>query len=298
LPNRSRSDPDGAAAAAAKAEADAQAATQATRVDYDKAYYQAMLDTAKGAPDRWRSAAELVQKAAAAVGTLYAAILGGAATVSGHPLPVRGVFPAVFLGLAIAMSTVYVAYSTRGTPLQGFRPATSPPERMRARLNQFLTAIHESVERRVYWLRASVLALGMGVLLLPAPFIAFSPPSPPNLDSQYPWPDPPTVSDPAMASVVSIVYKAKVDERAAERQRAVAAIDATASLWTWTWLAVVGLAVVLLTPLLSLFGPAIWRWVLRRVPRMSHFDRWLGTVLNRDRPAGDQNLPYHVRLDE
>jgi len=295
LPNRSRMTPDGPAAAAAKAEADAQAATQATRVDYDKAYYQAMLDTAKGAPDRWRSAAELVQKAAAAVGTLYAAILGGAATVSGHPLPARGVFPAVFLGLAIAMSTVYVAYGTRGTPLQRFRPTTSPPERMRARLNQFLTAVHESVERRVYWLRASVLALGMGVLLLPAPFIAFSPPSPPNLDRQYPWPPPPTVTDPATASVASIVYKAKVDDVAAQRQRALAAIDATSSLWTWTGLAVVGLLVVLLTPLLSPFGPAIWRWAVRSDPRMSQFERWLRTVLNRDRPPGEPNLPYYFQ---
>ncbi|HSS60130.1 MAG TPA: hypothetical protein VLK30_01595 [Candidatus Limnocylindrales bacterium] len=295
MPNGIQSDPDPAAVAAAKAEADAQAATQATRVDYDKAYYQAMLDTAKGAPDRWRSAAEFVQKAATAVGTIYAAILGSAATVSGRPLPARGVFPAVFLGLAIAMSTVYVAYSTRGTPLQRFRPTTSPPERMRARLNQFLTAVHESVERRVYWLRASVLALGVGVLLLPAPFISFSPPSVPNLDSLYPWPSPPAVRDQPTAMVVSIVYKARVDDVAAQRQRAVAAIDSTSSFWTWTLLAVVGLVVVLLVPLLSPFGPALWRWVLRRVPRMRQFDRWLRTVLNRNRPPGDPNLPYYVQ---
>jgi hypothetical protein len=240
-----------AEAAAKQAEVDAQAATRATRVEYDKAHYQAMLDATKGALDRWRSGAELVQKSAAAIGTLYAGILGVTFSVSGRQLPIRGVVPAIFLGLAIALSTVYVAYSTEGTSLMKYVPPESPPERMRARLNDFLRVIHENVGRRVSWLRASVIAPGMGVLFLPAPFIAFSTAPPPNLDQRYPWPSPPAVADANSASLVSIVYKNQVDEVAAERQRAQAADAATADLGVWAVVTVLALAIVLGIPLVG-----------------------------------------------
>jgi hypothetical protein len=240
-----------AAAASDQAHVDEESATQAARVAYDTAFYQGMIDTAAGAPDRWRSAGELVQKSSAAIGTLYAGILGVTFSVSGHQLPVRGVVPVLFLGLAIAMSTLYVAYNTRGQRLTVPDLHSDPADRMQQRLDQFLEAVHESVDRRAYSLRASVLALAAGVLFLPTPFIAFSSPPAINLDQQHPWPSPVVVLDSPNASIVSILYKDRVDEVATDRQRAEAAASSTSDLGIWVMLTIVVAFIVLVVPVFT-----------------------------------------------
>jgi hypothetical protein len=235
-------------AAAQKALVDEQAATQATRVAYDQAYFAAMLDAAKGSLDRANAAAELVQKAAAAIGTLYAGILGVTFSVSGRPLPQRGIVPAIFLGAAIVMSMVYLAYNTPGSDPGETTPSASPPERLRVRLTDFFSLIRERVQRRAYSLKASVIALGFGVLFLPAPFIAFTAPSSPDLVN-YPWPTRLAASDARQASLDEIVFKAQVDEVVAERQRAGAGQAASADRSLWVGIALAAFIVVLLLPL-------------------------------------------------
>jgi hypothetical protein len=77
----------------------------------------------------------------------------------------------VFLGLAIVLATSYLAFLTRGD-------RTDPPPTSGDwetgqinRLNAFILWTAESVYRRAFLLRASVVSLGIGVALLPVPFI-------------------------------------------------------------------------------------------------------------------------------
>ena len=203
-----------------KADLDAEAATESLIAEYDQAYYQALLDVAKGSLDRSHSAAELVQKSAAAIGTLYVGVLGVSFSVSNHRLPLRGIIPAIFLGLAIGLSVAYVAYIRRPSDVDLDPLHTSPPERLQRRLNNFYKIITEGVQRRGYYLRASVIALGVGVVLLPVPFITFDRTTTQNLPTQPDWPSRPSVASAPAASLEAIVFKAKVDEVEAARREA------------------------------------------------------------------------------
>ena len=75
-----------------------------------QAYYQAVLDLSKASVDRARASGETVQKAAATIVTLYTGVLALAFSVAEHPLPFRALFAAFLLGLAIVMSTAFLAY--------------------------------------------------------------------------------------------------------------------------------------------------------------------------------------------
>lgn len=217
-----------------KGQLDADAATLARKGGYDQAYYQALLDVAKGAIDRSRSAAELVQKSAAAIGTLYVGIIGVTFSVSNHRLPPRGLAPAIFLGIAIILSTAYVAYLTPPEEVDLGPLSTSPPERLQNRLDNFYAVIDKTVERKTPWLRAAVVALGLGVVLLPAPFVSLAGGDTADVSAQA-WPVAPVVPSDRVA-VEAIVYKAQVDEVAARRQQLV---ESTSDVLVW---AVIGLA--------------------------------------------------------
>jgi hypothetical protein len=220
-----------------KGQLDADAATLARKGGYDQAYYQALLDVAKGAIDRSRSAAELVQKAAAAIGTLYVGILGVSFSVSNHHLPPRGLAPAVFLGIAIILSTAYVAYLTPPEEVSLQPLSTSPPERLQNRLDNFYAVIEATVARKTPWLRAAVVALGLGVVLLPAPFLSLAGADRVDPSAQT-WPAAPVVAS-DRASLEAILYKAQVDEVAARRQQLV---ESTSDVVVWAVICLVGLA--------------------------------------------------------
>lgn len=224
---------------------DKEAAQEAARNDVDQVFLQAVLDASKASIDRSRSAAQFVQQAAAAIVTLYAGMLAVSFTATGRLLPFRGVVPAFFLGLSIATATVYVAFLTKPT-LSAVRPPATDfvTERVMWRLDTFSKLVGEVVDRRAFWLRASVVALAFGVLFLPAPFVAFSTNPPPDLTA-YPWPTPPAVSDVANASIDSVLYTAQVAEIAAARQRAQAAQNLTADLGLWAALSAIGLVALL-----------------------------------------------------
>lgn len=141
-----------------------------------KAEHAAYVDVAKDSVTRGRSAAEFSRNAAAAIGTLYAAAIGVAfATDSGAtPLPIRGLIPAAFLGLALVFSTMYVAFL-----LPGGRSDSSPPAGndlvsvQASRLDAFVQWTSEIATRNAWALHASVLFLGAGVAFLPAPFLSW-----------------------------------------------------------------------------------------------------------------------------
>jgi hypothetical protein len=139
----------------------------------NQAVHNARLDVAKAAIDRGHRGAEFVRNAAAGIVTLYTGILGVtfATTEDATPLPARGLAPAVLLGLALVFASAYAAMLPR-TPEA---PAPAPHSQLaifqERRLNAFMAWVSTIAFARIYFLHASVISLGWGVLLLPAPFI-------------------------------------------------------------------------------------------------------------------------------
>lgn len=176
------------------------AALRGAQLDADRenllAYSATMSTLAVGAVDRSRAAAELVQKSAAAVAGLYTGVLALVFSVTDNPLPARGVLAALFLGGAVVLSTAYVAYTG---PRAGPSTVVVPDALDRAvlaRLNSVITVTSELARSRVWFLRASVVALGVGLAYIALPFLDFSGGQPTGAAAtsatQPAWPTPPS----------------------------------------------------------------------------------------------------------
>ena len=142
-----------------------------------QALYSAHLAGAQGQIDRAQARAALVIQAAGAIGTLYAAILGltfglgGGATRAVAPLPVRGVVPAVFIGVAVFAAAVYLAYITSLGTFRDAPPSGLLSYRLIEQADDFIRWTARFVSQRIGWLHAAVISLGFGVLFLPAAFL-------------------------------------------------------------------------------------------------------------------------------
>jgi hypothetical protein len=220
------------------------------------AFFTAMTTMATGAVERARAGAEVVQKASAAIATLYTGILAFAFAADGNRLPARGVLAPVFLGLAVVLSSAYLAYLGPGKGVTaGPAPVAGVEPRVFERLDATVTAASAIATRRSYALRASVIALGVGLVYIVLPFVTLADPpaaaTPSAASATTPaWPSP-TAGIPDALN--AIVYKAQVDEAARQRQQAEAPHPNEVS--DTTALGVLGLLGLALT-----FGvPLLWR---------------------------------------
>jgi hypothetical protein len=217
--------------AQAKSESDGDMAVEAS-------YYAAVIDVAKGAIARAQTAGDTVQKAAAAVGTIYTAILGATFAATSAPLPGRALFPAVFLGLAIGLATVFLAFLPNPESVQDNQSdeyAVGPDNLVAL----FVKWSRSVALQRSRWLRAAVVALATAVALLPAPFVHVgSSASSASVPKTPAWPaaNVPSGSDPDLEK---ILYTAQVQEVASARAQPIAA-HTSDSLW-WA-IAIVGFA--------------------------------------------------------
>lgn len=171
----------GADSAAALAATDAQRTQAAWSNEYAllQSLYGAYLDVTKGALDRAQSRAQFVQTAAAAVSTAYAGILALSYSVSStnpkiRSLPVQGIVATLFLGLSIALATVYLAYFGGQGSVPGPGAAPSLGEQQRARLASFINWASAPIVTRVYFLHAAVVSLAVGVACLPVAYMSIS----------------------------------------------------------------------------------------------------------------------------
>jgi hypothetical protein len=158
----------------------------ASILEVDKAY----IEVAKGQIERSIDRADFIQKVSAAIGTVYIGILGltyNAAvstvsnTLSGEEvkaaldlrlLSITGMAAPIFLALSFFLSAVYVAYLTE--PDEKVKPIPSDGSLLgnqRARRDSFVRWTTFSVMKRKYWLQASVISLGFGIVLLPTPYL-------------------------------------------------------------------------------------------------------------------------------
>jgi hypothetical protein len=207
--NRLASQPGGrvdADLALEKANWDAEFASRA-------AFEQAVISLLKDSVDRSKSRAELVEKAAASIAVIYGGILGVSFSVTEKPLPLRGLIPAFFLGLAIVLAMVYLAFLTK------VRSDDTPPIEKKPidRLGYISGLVDGVILTRVSFLRAAVVSLGIAVFFLPLPYIHLPGDHSADAVAAISWPTPPT--DIANADLAKILYQAQVDEAKTLRAR-------------------------------------------------------------------------------
>jgi hypothetical protein len=150
----------------------ARAARLQSENDLNKLFHESLSDVAKEGITRSRDGAKYVQTAATAIAALYTGILGLAFSVTDKPLPIRGAAAAVFLGLAVALSTAYLAYLTKAKAPSMYDGGSSLSE-LQLNRTAFLTRwVGAIINERRWAIRASVISLAVGVAFIPAPFVA------------------------------------------------------------------------------------------------------------------------------
>jgi hypothetical protein len=202
-------------------------ANQDADIAQNAEFQKALIEVAKGGIDRSRANAETVQKAAGAIGTIYTGILGVTFSVTSRPLPTRGVLPAVFLGIAVALSTAYLAYMSRREDVteHSLDAGRTGLAGQFERVTFLLRWVRRTVRRRGWLLRSSVIGLALGVVLLPVAFISWGGQAA-AVPETPPWPS----SAPAGLSpdLQKIQFQAEVHEVARLRTARSAAPDDTA----------------------------------------------------------------------
>lgn len=157
-----------------KQEAARQDVALATEDKFREAVHNAYLDVAKSTLERSLQRANFVTAAAGTIGTSYAALLALVYSVSStnpNPLPARGIVPAVFLGLSFLLSAIYVGFIRSGTTKGHFIPSGVGGQIEERRMVFFLYWAIGGAMRRAWALRAAVVSLGVGVALIPLPFL-------------------------------------------------------------------------------------------------------------------------------
>lgn len=205
-----------AAAVAARTATDQErsAGRAANREDVAR-FSTALVAIATGSIERSQAAARTVQQAASAVAALYTGVLALTFSVSDNPLPPRGVLTPVFLGLAVVLSTAYLAYLRPDDAVVHPTPplTTNLDLLVTERAQRVIATAKTITRRRSGALRASVAALGVGLAFLPLPFVALG-----GTTSSEPgqWPAA-TIAPGEDADLVALRYERQLDEVAASR---------------------------------------------------------------------------------
>ncbi len=139
--------------------------------DLNKLFHETVAEVTKGAIERSRDSAKYVQTGATAIMALYTGVLALVFSVTDNPLPSRGIWPAVFLGLAIALATAYLAFVSKPATPSLFQPTGQLPELQLLRTGYLTKLINATVYNRRWAIRASVISLAVGVAFLPAAFL-------------------------------------------------------------------------------------------------------------------------------
>jgi hypothetical protein len=143
-------------------------------LDIHKQVLAAMIEVAKGSIERSRDSAKFVQASAAALATGYTTLLAVVFSIKDHPLPPRGFIPTIFLGLATALATAYLAFLAHPQDTKVPPPSDFPRENSLRRVVLLIRWTGASVYNRARFLRAAVVALLLGVMFLPVAVISIS----------------------------------------------------------------------------------------------------------------------------
>jgi hypothetical protein len=236
---------------AEKAAREVPAARAQSSDDLNQKLAETLTTISTGAIERARSGAQFVQTASTAIAGLYTGVLG-VLFVSDHAAPGRAFIPALFLGLAVALATYYLAFVVPGTRMQ--RPVFQNVNDadLWVRLNYVSMWARRIVFRRAGSLRAAVVCLFLGLVFLPIGVakvpadvhIQFLPEPVDRPATTIDWPKP-TILDTPQLSVA--LYTAQLEEFRENLPPAQSGPDSTARDDTAAWgLALLGLLIVLL----------------------------------------------------
>jgi hypothetical protein len=128
---------------------------------------------AQGSLDRAIQRATYVTTAAGAIGTLYTAVLAARYTIN-HQAPARSIIPALFIGAAVAFSTWYMAFLRGHTRDQQLLVSGTGGKIAETRLLDFMEWTFSGVLARAWSLRVSVIALALGLAMLPIGMVQLS----------------------------------------------------------------------------------------------------------------------------
>lgn len=132
-------------------------------------YYSLAL----GSLDRAKFAAETIQKASAAIASIYAGVLALVFSVTDNPLPLRGIIAPIFLGAAVILSSIYLTYIVPAPPLHpSYEEKVSAPQvKAYERLRTFIHDVTLTVNHQIGYLGAAVAALFVGLAAVTLPFL-------------------------------------------------------------------------------------------------------------------------------
>ena len=219
--------------------------------DLNQKLAETLTAVSTGGIERARSGAQFVQTAATAIAGLYTGVLG-VLFVSDHSAPVRAFIPAVFLGLAVALATYYLAFVVPGARMQRPEYQNNNDADLWVRLNYVSMWTRRIVFRRAGALRAAVISLFLGLVFLPVGVakvpadvhLQFLPEPVDRPATPVDWPKPTTLDTPELSVAL---YTAQLEEFRENLPPAQSGPDSTARDETAAWgLAFLGLIVVLL----------------------------------------------------
>ncbi len=167
---------------------DLQKARWQNEFDLSKLFHEKVSQLAEGSIERSRDSAKYVQIAASAILAIYTAMLGLVFSATANPLPIRGIYPAIFLALAIALAVGYLAFITDPDKVDFYDGGESLTEQQMNRTRYLVKWVSATVRDRRIAIRASVVSLAIGAAFIPAPFVSGS--RPPDIPAA---PDAPTI---------------------------------------------------------------------------------------------------------
>jgi hypothetical protein len=173
---------DAARIALEASRADARTARDAARADADRAAEVASLKSVQDAYvavtqsslDRALTRVNVVTASITAVTTIYTGLLAlvyAAKSGEGRVLTGVAIIPALFLGLALFLVTVYAAMFKRTMSAGTLLPTGIGGQVAEIRLITFMRWCFAGVLARSWALHAGIVSLGIGVATLPVPFV-------------------------------------------------------------------------------------------------------------------------------
>jgi hypothetical protein len=171
--------------------------------------HETLYTVATGSIDRARSGAQFVQTAASAIGVLYTGVLA-VIFVSDTPVPARGFIPTLFLAASIGLATAYLAFVNKMDPMKRPTEWGSLAEDIWQRTNFLSRYARAIVLQRAPLLRAAVISLAFGVVLLPIALIQVPTAKSTNDQAaEIAWPSAPAIEP---KEVAVVLYQHQLDE--------------------------------------------------------------------------------------
>lgn len=144
----------------------------------EQALTNAYINLATKAIDNAQARGQFVQTAASAIAAIYSGILALSFSVGKDvaagvgKLPVEGLVPDFFMGLAIVLAAIFLGYIEQQRDLPGPRGSGNDLEALVEERNAFLRYAGEYIRPRLYFLHAAVVSLGAGIISLPSAYLA------------------------------------------------------------------------------------------------------------------------------